>query len=414
MTPSPNKKPPSPSPASPASSIPPTPPTPAVLAAAQRGDNPVFTLAGSDFALGLAPLLRPGDQATGTVVVGLPLPSGMSATMARLRAETDDYWALMRQRRSVRTTYTILLLMMTSLALFVSSWLALFLSKQITKPVEALADAMASIAAGNYSHRVADPSTGELADLVRSFNGMAQDLEGSRAQVEAANNLLSTANSSLSARGHELTARSQELSARSLELEARRSELETMLQTIPNGVATLNPAGSIVLANRALSELLDPGGQQPFIGRTLPELFPPDVLEAPRPPAPPLPTAWAPPPAKWRCPPPTPPAPPCTYSPPSPSLESPNSREHLGYVLVLENATELLHAQKQSAWKEVAPPRRPRDQKPPPHPPSRSTPNKLDATSTVSSPQASIPLPSPSSAAAPKSSRRQSKACGAW
>jgi two-component system nitrogen regulation sensor histidine kinase NtrY len=29
-------------------------------------------------------------------------------------------------------------------------------------------------------------------------------------------------------------------------------------------------------------------------------------------------------------------------------------REHLGYVLVLENATELLRAQKQSAWKEVA------------------------------------------------------------
>ena len=45
----------------------------------------------------------------------------------------------------------ILLLMMTSLALFVSSWLALFLSKQVTKPVEALADAMASIAGGNYS-----------------------------------------------------------------------------------------------------------------------------------------------------------------------------------------------------------------------------------------------------------------------
>ena len=331
----------------------------AVLAAARRGDNPVFTLAGSDFALGLAPLLHPGTGATGTVVVGLPLPTGMSATMDRLRTETDNYWALMRQRRSVRTTYTILLLMMTSLALFVSSWLALFLSKQITKPVEALADAMASIAAGNYSYRVAADATGELADLVRSFNGMAEDLEGSRAQVESANELLSTANTNLSARGQELIARSQELSARGLELEARRSELETMLQTIPNGVATLDPTGRIVLANRALSEMLDPGGQQPFIGRTLPELFPPhipeshDILESL---------------ARLER---------RSHRMGSASaemdmtvhgdtlnllatiaiLETPNNpgaKAHLGYVLVLENATELLNAQKQSAWKEVA------------------------------------------------------------
>ena len=31
-----------------------------------------------------------------------------------------------------------------------------------------------------------------------------------------------------------------------------------------------------------------------------------------------------------------------------------SARQHLGYVLVLENVTELLRAQKQSAWKEVA------------------------------------------------------------
>jgi nitrogen fixation/metabolism regulation signal transduction histidine kinase len=35
-------------------------------------------------------------------------------------------------------------------------------------------------------------------------------------------------------------------------------------------------------------------------------------------------------------------------------LEILSAREHLGYVLVLEDATELLRAQKQSAWKEVA------------------------------------------------------------
>ena len=303
----------------------------AILSAAQRGDNPVLTLDGNDFALASAPLPHPGTAAS-TVVVALPLPRGMSETMARLRTETDEYYALMRQRRSVRNTYMILLLMMTSLGLFVASWLALFLSKQVTKPVEALADAMASIAAGNYSRRVDEAATGELDDLVKSFNHMAHDLESSRAQVEASNSLLSHANAAL---------------------ETRRAELETMLETIPNGVATLDTEGRVLLANRALSEMLDPGGQRPFLGHTIAELFPPDVMESldrlmrrshrmgtaaselemtARGATLNLLVTVA-------------------------LLESAGqgvAKTHLGYVLVLENATELLRAQKQSAWKEVA------------------------------------------------------------
>ena len=301
----------------------------AVLAAAHRGDNPVFTFHGDDFALGSATLTRPGGEIA-NVVVGQPLPHGMSETMDRLRQETDDYYALSKQRRTIRTTYLLLLVMMTSLALFVSSWLALFLSKQITKPVEALADAMALIAAGDYGHRVGAAATGELGDLVRSFNHMAQDLEGSRAQVEASTGLVSAANAAL---------------------EARRGELETMLQTIPNGVATLDTERRLVLANRALTEMLDPGGQAPFIGHALQEVFPAEVMEglerllqrSLR-----MGTASA----------------EMEMSRAGETrhllatvalLESGGAaREHLGYVLVLEDATELLRAQKQSAWKEVA------------------------------------------------------------
>lgn len=307
----------------------------ALLDAAQRGGNPIFTSGGDDFALGLATVVTPRGS-VGNVVVGVPLPRGMSATTERLRAAANDYWTLFRARRSIRNTYMILLLMMTGLALFASSWLALHLSKQVTKPVEALADAMASIAAGNYGHRVAESATEELGELVRSFNHMAQDLEGSRAQVEAATALLSAANSAL---------------------EARREELETMLETIPNGVATIDAEARIVLANRALSEMLDPGGQRPFIGLAMSEVFPLEMMEA-------LDRMMR-----------------RSHRMGSASAEmemklgangdtlnllatvalletsgdrAGGSREHLGYVLVLENATELLRAQKQSAWKEVA------------------------------------------------------------
>jgi two-component system, NtrC family, nitrogen regulation sensor histidine kinase NtrY len=302
----------------------------AILATAQRNDQPVFSIGTTDYALGATPL-KQGN----TVVVGLPMPFGMAATMINLRKNADAYWVLYSERRQIRDLYMLLLLMMTSLALFASCWLALHLSKQVTKPVEALADAMEAIASGDYAHRVKESATEELGELVRSFNHMAADLEGSRRAVEHSTVQLSAANTAL---------------------EARRGELETMLETIPNGVATLDADRRIVLANRALSEMMDPGGQSPFYGRAMEEVFPPEVAEVldrlikrshrmgsasseiefngqPSGSMNLLATVAL--------------------------LEMPAAsermrREHQGYVLVLENATELLRAQKQSAWKEVA------------------------------------------------------------
>jgi two-component system, NtrC family, nitrogen regulation sensor histidine kinase NtrY len=306
----------------------------AILAAAQRSDEPVFSLGTTDYALG-ATTLKQGN----TVVVGLPMPNGMAATMTRLRKRADAYWILYSERRQIRDLYMLLLLMMTSLALFASCWLALHLSKQVTKPVEALADAMEAIASGDYAHRVQESATEELGELVRSFNRMAADLEDSRRAVEHSTVQLSAANTAL---------------------EARRGELETMLETIPNGVATLDADRRIILANRSLSEMMDPGGQRPFYGRVIEEVFPAEVVEV-------LDRLIK-----------------RSHRMGSASSEievsgTPNDRfggtmnllatiallempaatertrrEHQGYVLVLENATELLRAQKQSAWKEVA------------------------------------------------------------
>jgi two-component system, NtrC family, nitrogen regulation sensor histidine kinase NtrY len=308
-----------------------------ILAAAQRTDLPIFSLGDTDYALGTAAIKQGG-----TVVVGLPMPYGMSATVAHFQSAVDDYWTAYRQRRQVRFLYMLLLLMMTSLALFVVSWLALHLSKQVTKPVEALADAMEAIAAGDYAHRVGESATDELGELVRSFNHMAADLESSRQAVETSNLQLSAANATL---------------------EARRSELETMLETIPNGVATLDTKRCIVLANRALTEMLDPGGQTHFIGTSIDAVFPAEIVEA-------LDRLLR-----------------RSHRMGSASGEmemtvigngngngsshssatmyllatvalletgSGAERTHHGYVLVLENATELLRAQRQSAWKEVA------------------------------------------------------------
>jgi two-component system nitrogen regulation sensor histidine kinase NtrY len=310
----------------------------AILLTAQRSDQPILSIGPIDYALGTA-----GVKGGATVVAGLPVPNGLAATMTRMRTSSEKYWTLYRERRQIRAQYLILLAMMTCVALFASSWLALNLARQVTQPVESLADAMGAVAAGDYARRVDEGITEELGELIRSFNHMAGDLESSRAQVDQSTLQLNAVNATL---------------------EARRAELETMLETIPNGVATLDVSGRIVLANRALSEMIDPGGQRPFIGRQIQEIFPPEIME-------PLEGLMR---RSHRM---------GTASGEmeigghsngngngSAFLESgatmnllvtvallegkSSERTHHGYVVVLENATELLRAQKQSAWKEVA------------------------------------------------------------
>jgi two-component system nitrogen regulation sensor histidine kinase NtrY len=296
--------------------------TATVLRAAQRSDVPMLVTGKDEYVLGEA---STGDG--GIVVAGLPLPAGLSATVQDIRSGTRDYQTLYRARNRIRSTYLLLLFLMTTLVFFASSWLALFLSKQVTRPVEALADAMDAVAAGHYTHRVRVEASEELGELVRSFNRMAEDLEGSRALAETSTTQLSAANRAL---------------------EERRSELETVLETIPSGVVTLDPQMCVLQANRASRNLLSPRDHHDLSGMPLESILPREIadelivllrrskrmgqaateIELPGPRGPLNVTA--------------------TIA----RLELGKDRE--GCILVLEDVTDFLHAQRQMAWKEVA------------------------------------------------------------
>jgi len=159
-----------------------------LLPAAQRSDETLLSVAGREYALGMA-----AAGAGRVVVVALPVPQGLSQTTAHIRSGMAEYRQLSRSRTRVRTTFILMLLLITVFVFFSSVWMALFLSKQITRPVEALADAMDEIAAGKYEYRVSALATGEMADLVRSFNHMAADLDTSRKLAESAQAQLTAA-----------------------------------------------------------------------------------------------------------------------------------------------------------------------------------------------------------------------------
>jgi two-component system, NtrC family, nitrogen regulation sensor histidine kinase NtrY len=298
-----------------------------VLAAAHRSDQPILTVGGVDYVLGTS-----ATPSSSLVVVALPMPAGLSRTVGTIRSGAESYWELFRGRNRIRRTYFLLMLLLTVLTLFASSWLALYLAKQVTRPAETLADAMEQISAGHYSHRVTVGATEELGEVIHSFNAMASDLEQSRALAETSTAQLSELNRTLA---------------------DRRRELELILDTIPSGVATLDGRLSVLLSNRAMLDLLDLHTSATDIEHALANLpvdvaFPPAISEevhrllrrSQR-----MRIAGS----------------EIDFATSSGSrrlsvtlaiLDQPQQQR--GYVLVLEDMTEVLRAQRQAAWKEVA------------------------------------------------------------
>jgi hypothetical protein len=224
-----------------------------LLFAARRSDEPVMKVADREYALGIA------KTASGkVVVVALPMPQGLSQTTARIRSGSATYWVLYRMRNQIRTTLFVWLLAITVLVFFMSVWVARFLSNQITRPVEALAVAMAEIAEGKYDHRVLQPASGEMEELVRAFNHMAADLDASRKLAESS---------------------SAQLNAANLAIEERRRELETIVETIPSGVVTLDGTGTVLQSNRAFAALLGRRVDVSLGGEKIESLFPAECAE---------------------------------------------------------------------------------------------------------------------------------------
>jgi two-component system, NtrC family, nitrogen regulation sensor histidine kinase NtrY len=285
-----------------------------------------LTWNGVEYVLGIAPV---GDS--GEILVAMPLPKNFADVEKQLEASQQRYLELARVRRTVRRTYMVFLWWITGMVLFASMWLALYLSRLVTRPVVALAEATQEISRGNLDYRVEVPAADELGDLVRSFNQMAAELATSRRKLEAA---------------------TQELSAANSELEQRRQHIETILESIPTGVLSLDADFRVRHVNQALLRMLRPSEkpqpQSRLIGARLRDLFAQDVFEdlehllrrADRMGTTTTQMEFAVQPARLNV--------AVTVA----TLE--HERKRIGYVLVFEDLSDLLRAQKQAAWREVA------------------------------------------------------------
>lgn len=173
----------------------------------------------------------------GALTLGRKIPEAILAEQAFMRTRIEEWQELEGARPLIWRSYMYILALISLSMLFIALWLALFASKQITRPIEALVTATGELASGHLHYRVQTPATDELASLVDSFNRMSQALETKTGQLETINRDLADANT---------------------EIEERRRFIDTILDSITPGVVSVARDGAILKFNESASRIAAP------------------------------------------------------------------------------------------------------------------------------------------------------------
>ena len=283
----------------------------------------VWVAGGNNYFAARVPALQNG-QTVGYTVAAYRASPDFLARNTQIQTQTREYNREKQDLRALKRQMLLILLLFTVLLISAVMWVALFLAKQVTVPIQALAEGTREISAGNFDYQVPEQAQDELGVLVRSFNAMTTQLRDNRSQIDQFTRNLQQAVQ---------------------ELERRRQLMETVLENIPTGVISLDAHGAILRANTAVTRMF---GGDAHSAQSLEELLGPDasrILQL----------------LMRRS---------LRMGVVSREIETVVSgrilhlavtasslgprRANSGYVLVLDELTEMLRAQKSAAWQEVA------------------------------------------------------------
>jgi two-component system nitrogen regulation sensor histidine kinase NtrY len=196
----------------------------------------IETLGASGDFLHAAAVIRGRDgHATGVVVATDYLTGELAMRSRRITQAFERYNQLRVLKRPMTGLFLSIFLMVTLLILFGATWMGSYLAKRITRPVQMLAAAAKEIGAGRLEQRIEPQSQDEFGALTEAFNAMAGELATTRRKVDRS---------------------TIELERKHVEVEGRRRYIETILERIATGVVSIDGAGAVMTMNTAAARLL--------------------------------------------------------------------------------------------------------------------------------------------------------------
>ncbi|MGH7262849.1 MAG: HAMP domain-containing protein, partial [Candidatus Rokuibacteriota bacterium] len=195
----------------------------------------VRELDNGDLIQAVVPIRSRGDEVEilGALVVSTHIAQRLEARIRGISQAFREYKQLKLLKNPIKGIYILLFLLMTLIIVFSFTWFGLYMARGITVPIQLLAEATREVAAGNLNYKVQALADDEIGTLVDSFNRMTGDLQ-----------------------------------AKHNELEERRRYTETVIQAVATGVVSLDPAGRLTTMNGAAARMLglpaESAAGQPF------------------------------------------------------------------------------------------------------------------------------------------------------
>ncbi len=183
-----------------------------------------------DVIRGAAPIFssfRAGEP-VGAVVVNYFVPTSLARKVMEIRAALDEYRRLQPSAADVRTLYLMELLLAFLVILLLATWWGFRMARSITGPIGALATGTEQVARGNLDVQVEASSNDEIGLLVGSFNAMIRDLRDARGELERSN----------------------------AEVDQRRRSMEVVLRSVSAGVVSIDGEGRVATMNPSARRLL--------------------------------------------------------------------------------------------------------------------------------------------------------------
>jgi nitrogen fixation/metabolism regulation signal transduction histidine kinase len=175
-----------------------------------------------------APIEGSASSATRVLIALYPVPQQLSQLADTVQRSYSQYANLVQLRRPLKSTFVLILTFVVVMSLIAAVYGAFFAAQRLVQPVQDLIAGTRAVAKGNYDTQLPLPSRDELGFLVTSFNDMTKRL----------------------ARAREETRRSQQA------VEAERAGLAVILARLSTGVISLAPDLTVRTANQAASAIL--------------------------------------------------------------------------------------------------------------------------------------------------------------
>lgn len=174
------------------------------------------------------------NRISGLLAVDLVIHEGLEVKMREISKSYEEYRQLKAFKNPIKANYLLPFFTLALLILFSATWFGFYLAKSITVPLQKLVEGTREIAKGNLDFKINVRARDELGQVVQSFNQMTTDLRTSKTKLEEANRSLWSSNT---------------------EMDRRRAYIETVLENIATGVISLDAENRITTVNHSAERI---------------------------------------------------------------------------------------------------------------------------------------------------------------